>query len=203
MRSSILALFLSSWAAIAAADCPTAADLAGGEPVFLKYEDGWVVEFRLTSDGLVAERARSDHQDTGYRLLSIGGVVGVDSIETLGPLNLRRSRIFVERATLRGVMDTLPPSTDFSVEGNVVFADGSHSELVRASVQTGEEGPVDVAGCSYEAIPVTIEYSLRGDPVTVRMDHLPDLGISVERSQRTMGGSTNTSVPNYFSATRP
>ncbi|MDK3075742.1 hypothetical protein QO034_22005 [Sedimentitalea sp. JM2-8] len=200
MRQAAAALLMAVTSLPAFAGCPTEADLNDSQPIFLDYDDGWRLELRKASDGAIVEHGRQANGESGYRIVSWNGIFVIDEIETLGPLNLRRSRVMTRLPEFKGIV--LAPGSSFEVIGHAIFADGSPSEEATIAVEFGVDEQADIAGCSYEAIPVEATYGRGEESLATKMLFLPALQLSVPVWQREPDGRETAFTPKRFDSER-
>ncbi|PRY23187.1 hypothetical protein CLV78_105241 [Aliiruegeria haliotis] len=203
IRSYCAACAIGFAATAAFAECPTPDSMQAGDPAYLVYDDGWIVELRMNSDGLLYEWIRNDIDDAGYRVVSRGGILVVDEIETLGPLNLRRTRVMTRHSDVDPKSYEPEPGVSLDFEGEAIFADGSRVEMTSISVLAGDPGPLTIAGCDYEGFDVRVRVSRGEKQLTSVLSYVPALGVSVETARMEAGKPLKTPKPVSFSTGRP
>ncbi|WP_068112589.1 hypothetical protein [Tropicimonas marinistellae] len=187
----------------ALAECPTRASLAAGEPAYVAYPDGSIVDLRWLGDGRVQETTRFPDRTGEFRMVSVGGVFIVDEVDLDGETELDYSRITSTYPATLSAHVPLAANTEFAVAAVNSFADGTPAEEEHISVRTGGLATIDIAGCPYEGFPVLITYRWGVESFTSMMTHLPDLGVSLELARMDQGADPEPFAPVWFDLDPP
>ncbi len=202
MRSTLFAVLVVA-AGPALADCPTGDAMRAGEPAYVIYPDGGLVELKRLGEGVVQETTRYEDGTGEFRMVSMGGVFIIDEVDMDGDVEVDHSRV---RSIYPGTEDLhlpLRPRQTFSVAALNTFADGSEPEEEYIEVRTGDLAEIDIAGCHYEGFPVLLTYHWSSEDFTSMMTHLPDLGVSLELARMDHGQDPLPFAPRYFDLDHP
>ncbi|MCR8723966.1 hypothetical protein [Frigidibacter sp. ROC022] len=185
MRLFPALLALCAASAVHAADCPTAADLAGG----IRLYDGPDVSetFRQEQPGLIS----SVYSENGVmtRSLLLRGIYMVEIIEMdeSGALVPSTRITFSFSDPPGGLPDPVPGG---GWEGRMTTLDGGEIYVEPFVVRFGPETPLDFDGCRYRGVPVTISYPDRDPPYFEELTWMPELGFSYLTGSAATDGST-------------
>lgn len=157
----------------ALADCPQT--LASG--IALVFDDG--THSRLTpgaAPGVVIEHTRFDGGDDGYNVQSHHGLFDIELIDVEGGRLVAES---AQKSQYRAGLPEIPQEGTQGLALEVDVSAGRDRFERRLVVSSGSYGPVDLAGCSYQAMPVTLEWN---DPDEQNLSfhlYVPALGTAI------------------------
>ena len=169
------ALTLTSTAALA---CPTVSDLTNAG-IVVTYEDGSLSQFRETDDGVVQNDVFSEGTDKGY---------WIDALYGAYPLSFG----FIEKGAVvdadteylaydRPPDDLKGPTADSYWSGVATILDSQRQPQERTRIAVSAEAfeTVEIGGCVYEALPMSVLFDDGRNVTLFDYKYLDALGVAV------------------------
>ena len=193
----VLCLLPLGLAALPALACPTAEDLATG--IRLTQADGSVETFRRVSPAVVEQRTR---YTDGYEALNLFGqglhLMQLADLEEDGTIsNILRFAYGVEAAE----MPVPTAGGSWQVEVGVIEGFSTSREVQSQSYGAATE--VTIGDCTYDAIPVTIDYLGDETDYSEEITYLPSLGFGYLTRWEEPGTAPDTYVHVKIEAVAP